>query len=94
MSDRMLGNIGTASESKIVTAHEIINSITMSIINSEHLVISSFSSKMINSNYNYTLEIACGDDDVIICHYAVARIQKITPLTWNEEFDRYEVSDY
>ena len=25
MSDRMLGNIGTASESKIVTAHEIIN---------------------------------------------------------------------
>ena len=25
MSDRMLGNIGTASESKRVTAHEIIN---------------------------------------------------------------------
>ena len=30
MSDRMLGNIGTASESKIVTAHEIINSNSIS----------------------------------------------------------------
>lgn len=69
-----------------------VKSITMSIINGEHLVISSFSTKRINNNYNYILEIACGDD-VIICHYDVARIQKITPLIWNEEFRSYEVSN-
>ena len=63
-----------------------------SVINGEHLVISSFSTKRINNNYNYILEIACGDD-VIICHYDVARIQKITPLIWNEEFRSYEVSN-
>ena len=60
--------------------------------NHDHIHIKDFFVKKGLNDFQYRLEILCGEN-YINCNYAIARIQNIKPLVWDEILNHYVVKE-
>lgn len=61
-------------------------------VNHEHICIKEFLVKKTKNDFEYELELQCGEN-YIKCNYAIARIQNIKPLVWDNNFQYYVVTE-
>lgn len=61
-------------------------------VNHEHIYIKEFLVKKTKKDFEYELEVLCGEN-YIKCNYAIARIQNIKPLVWENNFHYYVVPE-
>ena len=60
--------------------------------NHDHIHIKEFLVKKMKKDFQYELEVLCGEN-YINCNYAIARIQNIKPLVWDDSFHYYIVPE-
>ena len=60
--------------------------------NHDHIHIKEFLVKKKEKDFQYELEVLCGEN-YINCNYAIARIQNIKPLVWDDNFHYYVVPE-
>lgn len=61
-------------------------------VNHEHIRINKFFVEKLDKSFEYGLQVLCGEN-YINCRYAIARIQNIKPLVWNDSLQYYVVPE-
>ena len=61
-------------------------------VNHEHICIKEFLVEKLEKDFEYELKVLC-NQNYINCTYAIARIQNIKPLVWDDNFQYYIVPE-
>ena len=61
-------------------------------VNHEHIHIKEFLVEKLEKDFEYELKVSC-NENYIHCTYAIARIQNIKPLVWDNDFQYYIVPE-
>lgn len=61
-------------------------------VNHEHIRIKKFLVEKLEKDYEYKLNVLC-NENYINCNYAIARIQNVKPLVWDDDFEYYIVPE-
>ena len=61
-------------------------------VNHEHICIKEFLVEKLEKDFEYELKVLC-NQNYINCNYAIARIQNIKPLVWDDNFQYYIVPE-